>query len=102
VSDSLERLKPGLDTAEKLKPGSGWVAAEVRAESDVPLAVTVEGGMKLNPDWSAYGDVWVQPTQGKAGADAALRYKYSIDIDAGGAADRQGNWEAQAGVKWRF
>lgn len=58
--------------------------------------------MKIHPDLAAYGAAWVQPTEGKAGADVGVRIKDNFDVFAGGAADTQGNWNAQAGVKWRF
>lgn len=102
MAAALERTKPGLDLAEKLKPGSGWVAADVRVESDVPLSVSVEAGLKLSEDWSAYGDVWVQPTEKRAGGDVAARFKENLDIFAGGSAGLDGTWDVGAGVRWKF
>lgn len=98
----MDRLDPGLSKADALKPGAGWLAANIRAADDEPLAAVVEGGTKLSPNWAAYGDVWARPTVGQYGADVGARYKSRLDIFAGGQTDFRGDWEANAGVRLNF
>lgn len=66
------------------------------------MAASVEAGMKLSPEWSAFGKVWAQPTEGRYGGDVGARFKNNLDLFAGGWGDTSGNYGAQAGVKWRF
>lgn len=85
-----------------MKPGQGWVAAEVRDSNSEPAALVAEGGVKVTQDWAAFGDAWWRPSVGEYGGDVAARYKGNIDIYAGAQANTQGDWQASAGVKWRF
>lgn len=94
-------VKAGLDRADALQPGHGWVAADVTATTDVPLTVRAEGGLKLNPTTSLYGDVWTQPTLGRLGADVGARFNSNLDLFAGGWADQDSS-EVEAGLRWHF
>jgi hypothetical protein len=98
----MDRLDPGLTLADALKPGAGWLAANIRDSNDAPASVVVEAGAKLNPNWAAYGDVWAQPTVGQYGAEAGARYKSKLDLFAGAQADLHGDWEANAGLRLNF
>ena len=95
-------MDPGLDKADALTPGRGWVAAEIKGSSEEPLSVVVESGVKVRPDLSLYGDVWLKPTLGQFGADAGARIRENIDIYASGWGNTRGGWGASAGVQWRF
>jgi hypothetical protein len=70
--------------------------------SDSPLALTAEIGARLTPQYTVYGDAWVQPTTRRAGADLGLRYGERTDLFAGGWADLDGRYQLRAGVKHRF
>jgi hypothetical protein len=85
-----------------LAPHQGWVAAEIRKESDSPLYALLEAGYKISPDWAVYGDAWVAPFEGRAGADVAARFRKNLDLYAGGWADTSGTYSAEVGVKYHF
>jgi hypothetical protein len=100
--DVHDQVKTGLDQASALKPGHGWVTANVEATSDAPLLIKAEAGMKFTPDLAGYTDAWAQPTTGRYGADAGLRVRDNLDIFAGGYADTSGEYGVQAGIKYTF
>jgi hypothetical protein len=85
-----------------LKPGAGWLAANLNASNDQPVAVVVEGGVKISPNWAAYGDAWLRPTVGEFGTEVGARYKSNLDLFVGAQGNTHGDWGANAGVRWSF
>ena len=103
----LSTVEPGLDEASQLKTGSGSVAVDVQAgekqdKTGVDLRVDLKAEARINAAVVAYGDAWVQPLDGKYGADVGARVLNNLDLYAGGWADTQGAWGTAAGVKLRF
>lgn len=96
------RIEPGLDLVDTLKPSQGWVAAEIRAKSEHPWAVVAEAGYRLNEAWSLYGDAWTQPGESRWGADLGARWNRKLDIFAGATGTYSGDWETNAGLRWKF
>lgn len=96
-------MESGLDRASTLKPGSGWVAADVQIANDKPFAVSVEAAKRVSTSVVLWGDAWVQPTQKRVGADVGARIHDNLDLFAGGWSSFDGSgYAAQAGVKLRF
>ena len=95
-------MDPGLDKADGLAPGRGWLAADIRVTDEKPVEIIGEAGIKATKDLALYADAWVRPTVGQYGGDLGARIKQNLDLYLSGEANTRGDWQASAGVKWRF
>lgn len=92
----------GLSTASLFKPGSGWLNLKFTDSDKDPLKVNLDAGVKLTPDWAAYGHALAQPTSGTFGGGAGLRYRDNLDIFVEGEGSVRGDMDVTAGVSFRF
>lgn len=99
--DALKLLNPGLDKASSLGQGHGWVDFNVKATSKTDFTANLDAGLKLSPNWAAYGTAWANST-GAFGAEAGLRANNGLNLFVGAEGTYGGSVQATAGLSWHF
>lgn len=95
-------IDAGLKLASSLSNVGGWMNFNMTQTDNDPLKLKIDAGVRLTPEWVAYGNAWAAPTEGKFGGEAGMRFMDHLDFFVEGTGDTHGSHDIMAGIGFKF